>query len=69
MKMTSENKKYRLGTLDYLTITFITLKLTGFVDFTWWQTFSPAIIAASAGVIQGIIESISENSQKDKEHK
>lgn len=73
MKMTSENKKMTLGIFEYLTIIFIVLKLTGLVDFTWWQVFSPKIIGISiaiiGGIIEGIIESISENSQKDKEHK
>ena len=66
--MTSKNKyKHGVGVFEYLTIIFVVLKLTGLVNFTWLQAFSPAIIAFSAGVIEGIIESIVEYSQKDKE--
>ncbi len=67
--MTSKNKtKYGVGIFEYLTIIFVVLKLTGLVDFTWLQAFSPAIIALSAGVIEGIIESIENDIQKNKEN-
>jgi hypothetical protein len=66
--MTSKNKyKHGVGIFELLTIIFIVLKLTGTIDWTWWQVFSPSIIAFSAGVIEGIIETIVEYSQKKKE--
>ena len=66
--MTSKNKyKHGVGIFELLTIIFIVLKLTGTIDWTWWQVFSPSIIAFSAGVIEGIIETIVEYSQKNKE--
>ena len=66
--MTSKNKyKHGVGIFELLTIIFIVLKLTGTIDWTWWQVFSPSIVAFSAGVIEGIIETIVEYSQKKKE--
>jgi hypothetical protein len=56
--------KYVMGIFEYLTIIFIVLKLTGLVDFTWAQALCPAIIAFSAGVVEGIIEAF----QNDKEN-
>ena len=65
--MTSKNK-YGLGIFEYLTITFVVLKLTGTIDWTWWQVFSPAIIAFSAGLVEGFIEVIVEYNQKNKKN-
>lgn len=72
--MTSKPKyKWGVGIFEYLTIIFVVLKLTELVDFTWWQAFSPAIIAVSAGVIEGVIEGFIkasvEYNQKNKELK
>lgn len=66
--MTTKNKKFTLGIFEYLTIIFLVLKLTGFVDFTWWQVFSPKIIGVSIALIEGIIEGFIEAYQKDKEN-
>ena len=60
--------KYVMGIFEYLTIIFIVLKLTGLVDFTWWQVFSPKIIGVSIALIEGIIEGFIEAYQKDKEN-
>ena len=60
--------KYVMGIFEYLTITFIVLKLTGLVDFTWWQVFSPKIIGVSIALIEGIIEGFIVAYQKDKEN-
>lgn len=66
--MTSKNKsRYSLGIFEYLTITFVVLKLTGTIDWTWSQVFSPVIIASSAGMTIGIIEVIVEYNQKNKD--
>ena len=68
--MTNKNKtKYGVGIFELLTIIFIVLKLIGTIHWTWWQVFSPAIIAFSAGFIEGVIEVIVEYSQKKKEEK
>lgn len=36
-----------VGIFELLTIIFVVLKLTGTIDWTWLQVFSPAIIAFS----------------------
>lgn len=60
--------KYVMGIFEYLTIIFIVLKLTGLVDFTWWQVFSPKIIGVSIALIEGIIEGFIVAYQKNKEN-
>lgn len=35
----------------FLTLLFIGLKLTGFIDWSWWWVFSPLWICAAAGVV------------------
>lgn len=66
--MTSKNKtKWGVSIFEFLTIVFIVLKLTGTINWTWWQVFSPAIIAFSAGLLEGIIEAAVEHSQKNKD--
>lgn len=66
--MTSKTKhKWGVGIFEFLTIVFIVLKLTETIHWTWWQVFSPSIIAFSAGLVEGFIEVIVEYSQKNKE--
>lgn len=36
-----------IGFVGLLTIVFITLKLTGVIDWSWWWVLSPLWIAAS----------------------
>ena len=68
--MTNKNNyKQGVGIFELLTIIFVVLKLTGTIDWTWWQVFSPSIIAFSAGLVEGFIEVIVEYSQKKKEEK
>ena len=68
--MTNKNNyKQGVGIFELLTIIFVVLKLTETIDWTWWQVFSPSIIAFSAGLIEGFIEVIVEYSQKKKEEK
>ena len=67
--MTNKNNyKQGVGIFELLTIIFVVLKLTGTIDWTWWQVFSPSIIAFSAGLVEGFIEVIVEYSQKKKEN-
>lgn len=35
-----------IGFFGLLTIVFITLKLTGFIAWSWWWVFSPLFVAA-----------------------
>ena len=68
--MTNKNNyKQGVGIFELLTIIFIVLKLTETIDWTWWQVFSPSIIALSVGFIDGVIDIIVEYSQKKKEEK
>lgn len=41
-----------IGFVGLLTVVFITLKLTGYIDWSWWWVWSPMWI--TAGVILGI---------------
>ncbi len=67
--MTNKNNyKQGVGIFELLTIIFVVLKLTETIDWTWWQVFSPSIIAFSAGLVEGVIEVIVEYSQKKKEN-
>lgn len=34
-----------IGFVGLLTIVFIVLKLTGFIDWSWWLVLSPALIS------------------------
>ena len=63
------NYKQGVGIFELLTIIFVVLKLTETIDWTWWQVFSPSIIAFSAGLVEGVIEVIVEYSQKKQEEK
>jgi hypothetical protein len=68
--MTNKNNyKQGVGIFELLTIIFVVLKLTETIDWTWWQVFSPSIIAFSAGLVEGFIEVIVEYSQKKQEEK
>lgn len=42
-----------IGFVGLLTIAFIVLKLTGYIDWSWWWVFSPIWITAL--VVCGII--------------
>ncbi len=36
-----------IGFIGLLTIVFITLKITGFIDWSWWWVLSPIIVGAA----------------------
>lgn len=36
-----------MGFAEVLTLIFITLKLTGYIDWSWWYVLMPEIIALS----------------------
>lgn len=40
-----------IGFVGLLTIVFIVLKLTNFIQWSWWWVLSPAIIATTIGAI------------------
>lgn len=39
-----KNLKLQVGIADLLFLTFLTLKLTGYVGWSWWWVFSPITI-------------------------
>ena len=38
---TSGSSAVSLGFLEFLALIFITLKLTGYIDWSWWWVLSP----------------------------
>lgn len=40
-----------IGFVGALTVAFIVLKLTGYIDWSWWWVWSPVWIAAIAFVV------------------
>lgn len=38
---TSSNSAVSLGFLEFLTLIFITLKLTGYIGWSWWWVLAP----------------------------
>ncbi|WP_342551037.1 hypothetical protein MKX57_10950 [Lysinibacillus sp. FSL M8-0216] len=40
-----------MGLLEFLTIVFLVLKVTGIISWSWWIVFIPAYIAATIYVI------------------
>ena len=45
--MAQSSSSSGIGFLGLLTIVFITLKLTGFISWSWWWVLSPLIISVS----------------------
>lgn len=39
-----------MGFTEVLTLIFITLKLTGYIDWSWWLVLLPEIIAISIAI-------------------
>lgn len=37
----SSSSAVSLGFLEFLTLIFITLKLTGYIDWSWWWVLAP----------------------------
>lgn len=53
---TKTEAKYRgIGFLPLLTLIFITLKLTGYITWSWWLVLLPMIIQVGIGVIALLI--------------
>ncbi|MDA2738418.1 hypothetical protein PDQ75_25015 [Bacillus cereus group sp. Bc015] len=47
-----------MGIIEALTLLFITLKLTGFIDWSWWLVLLPEIIAIILYLIVVIIAGV-----------
>lgn len=58
MSSSSSSSSSGIGFLGLLTVLFIGLKLTGYIDWSWWWVLSPlwlipAIILGGIGVVFG----------------
>jgi predicted tellurium resistance membrane protein TerC len=49
--MKISNKYPSVGFSGFLTILFIGLKLTGYINWSWWWVLSPMPIQFAAGVV------------------
>jgi len=47
----SSSSSSGIGFVGLLTIVFIVLKLTGYIDWSWWWVLSPIWIAASMAAV------------------
>jgi hypothetical protein len=67
-------KKDSIGTVTVLFLIFLVLKLTGFIDWSWWWVTSPIwisagivlIVVAVAVLILGIVGLVSALRAKDE---
>ena len=55
MSESSSSSSGGVGFVGLLTIVFITLKLTHYIDWSWWWVLSPLWIAAIAGIVIFVI--------------
>jgi len=51
MSKSSSSSSSGIGFTGLLTITFIVLKLTGYIDWSWWLVLSPLWIGASVAIL------------------
>ncbi|HDS1140230.1 TPA: hypothetical protein QDZ75_004308 [Stenotrophomonas maltophilia] len=51
MSSSSSSSTGGIGFVGLLTIVFITLKLTGFIAWSWWWVLSPVWISASITIV------------------
>jgi hypothetical protein len=52
----SVNSSSGIGFTELLTILFVALKLTNFIDWSWVQVLSPLWISAIVWVVLGILD-------------
>jgi hypothetical protein len=68
-KLNKKSKDISMGFPGWLTLTFIILKLTGFVDWSWWWVASPILISilfdAFLGGLIGVLNRKETDTQKD----
>lgn len=55
MTTKTEVKNYGIGFLPLLAIVFITLKLTGYIAWSWWLVLLPLLVQAGLVVVALII--------------
>lgn len=49
--MSKKSENNNMGFVGWLTLSFIILRLTGFIDWSWWLVFSPLMISIFLGVL------------------
>lgn len=62
-KKSSSSSSGGIGFVGLLTIVFITLKLTGFIAWSWWWVLSPVLVVAAIIIVIFIIALIVELSK------
>ena len=50
MNKTSSSRSGGIGFVGWLTIAFVVLKLTGYIDWSWWWVLSPAWISLCVSI-------------------
>jgi hypothetical protein len=55
MSKQSSSSSGGIGFVGLLTIVFITLKLTGFINWSWWWVLSPSLISIAIAIVVIII--------------
>lgn len=55
MTTKTEVKNYGIGFLPLLAIVFITLKITGYIAWSWWLVLLPLLVQAGLVVVALII--------------
>lgn len=60
-----------IGFVGLLTIMFIGLKLTGFIDWSWWWVLAPVLIAAAVvgltlAIAGGILAAMQIRERRDR---
>lgn len=51
MANNSNSSSGGIGFVGLLTLVFITLKLTGFIDWSWWWVLSPSLISVGLATL------------------
>lgn len=72
--METNNKTSEMSFLNWLTLLFIGLKLTNFIDWSWWWVLSPIWITLalalgvifSVGFCKGFTRGLNRNTRSDK---
>lgn len=44
-----------IGFIGLLTVAFVVLKLTGYIDWSWWWVISPIWISIVVGLLVGVV--------------
>ena len=54
--MNEKSENHNMGFVGWLTLSFIILKLTGFIDWSWWLVFLPLMISIFLDVLLIILQ-------------